>query len=75
MGRCRVIRLAVLLDEICNERIWASGVTPRAGHSQNAFIRANRETFNFTEFRVFQLFVQQFQVMFAAGLVAMANAP
>jgi hypothetical protein len=52
----RVVGLAVMLDEVGNERVWAGGVVRRVGERQDVLVRADGEPLDLAKFRVSQEF-------------------
>ena len=47
----RIVGLAIMLDEIRNERIRAGGVIRRIGQCQDVLVRADGESFDLAELR------------------------
>ena len=65
----RVVGLAVMLDEIGNERVRAGGVVWRIGQRQNVLVRADGESLDLAEFGVLQLLAQDAEEMLPPFLV------
>ncbi len=66
----RIIWLSIVLNEILNERIWASRIIRWVRQGQDIFIFTNGESLDLAKLRIFEFFAQFPQEILATLFIA-----